>query len=205
MRSTRIVRIAALGVLLGALPSGAARAQDAASGSPVVPPALETYYTQIRFGSSRGDMTADGIGARLLWNAGAVFDATSGLARHLDFGLFGTYTPKRTYFTKLDAATYGFGVTGDARLFTTPYAGHLDPFASLGVGLLATHVSVGVSPAPSSLFSGSRSSFLVAPGVGLRLWLAPFAAVQGDVRDDVTVSEGQRNNLAYGAGIHVAF
>jgi hypothetical protein len=208
MRTARIVRLGALGVMLGALPVAASSAQDSVTGVQTVQlarPTFEPFYTRIRFGSDRGRMNAEGVGVRFMWRGSSLFDPSSPLAGHLDLGLFGSYTPKQTFFTKLDAATYHFGLAADVRPFSAPLAGRVDPFASLGLGVLSTRVTGGLSPAPSPLFRDSGSAVTLAPGVGARLLLSRYLGLQGDVRDIVAFDEGARHNPAYSAGVSLRF
>jgi hypothetical protein len=208
MRTTRIVRLGALGVMLGALPAATTSAQEPVTGVQTVQlarPAFEPFYTRIRFDSDRGRMNAEGVGARFMWRGSSLFEPTSPLAGHLDLGVFGSYTPKRTFFSKLDAATYHVGLAADVRPFSAPLAGRVDPFASLGLGVLSTRVSRGLSPAPSPLFRDSGSAITLAPGVGARLLLSSYLGVQGDVRDVVAFNEGARHNPAFSAGVSLRF
>src|SRR5690349_864680 len=131
MRTTRIVRLGALGVMLGALPTAATSAQAPVTGVQTVQlarPAFEPFYTRIHFDSDRGRMNAEGVGARFMWRGTSLFDPTSPLAGHLDLGVFGSYTPKHTFFSKLDATTYHVGLAADVRPFSAPLAGRFEPF-----------------------------------------------------------------------------
>jgi hypothetical protein len=208
MRTARIVRLGALGVMLGALPTATTSAQQPVTGVQTVQlarPTFEPFYTRIRFASDRGRMNAEGIGARFMWRGSSLFDPSSPLAGHLDLGVFGSYTPKHTFLAKLDAATYHFGLEADVRPFSTPLAGRVDPFASLGLGVLSTHVTSGLAQAPSPLFRGSGSAITLAPGVGARLMLSSYLGLQGDVRDVVAFDEGARHNPALSAGVSLRF
>ena len=72
MRTARIVRLGALGVMLGALPAATTSAQEPVTGVQTVQlarPAFEPFYTRIRFDSDRGRMNAEGVGTRL-WTCG---------------------------------------------------------------------------------------------------------------------------------------
>lgn len=208
MRTARIVRLGALGVMLGALPTAPLGGQEPVLGVQTVQvarPAFEPFYTRIRFHSDRGRMDAQGIGARFMWRGSSLFEPTSVLAGHLDLGVFGSYTPKQTFAARLDAATYHVGLTGDVRPFSAPLAGRVEPFASLGLGVLATKVTAAVQPAPSPLFRDSGSALTLAPGVGTRLLLSSALGIQGDVRDVVTFHEGARHNPALSAGVSLRF
>jgi hypothetical protein len=208
MRTARIVRLGALGVMLGALPAAPLGAQAPVTGVQTVQvarPNFEPFYTRIRFGSDRGRMTAEGFGARFMWRGASLFDPSSPLAGHLDLGVFGSYTPKQTFLAKLDAATYHVGLTADVRPFAAPLAGRVDPFASLGLGVLSTRVTSGLAQAPSPLFRDSGSAITLAPGVGARLLLSSSLGLQGDVRDVVAFDEGARHNPALSAGVSLRF
>lgn len=203
MQTRRIVLTGALGVMLGALPAAPAAGQTALD-APGARPTLEAFYTRVAFDGTRGALPAEGVGGRLMWNV-AGLGASLPLARQTDVGFYATHTPERTYFSRLDAATYGYGVAADVRMLASPLAGRVDPFASLGAGMLFTHVTRGVAPAPSPLFADSRTSFTLTPGVGARILLGRAVALQGSVNDLMTFRGGNAHHTQYAAGVRFGF
>ncbi|AHG89292.1 hypothetical protein J421_1755 [Gemmatirosa kalamazoonensis] len=204
MRNTRIVRLAALGVMLGAVPVSRLAGQDDSSDAAFVRPSVDALYTRIHFAGDDGRMDAPGVGARVMWRGPTLFDAASRVS-HVDLGLFASYTPKRALARNLDATTYHLGLAADVRPFATPLGARLDPFASLGLGVLSTHVANAQFRAPSPLFRDSQSAFTLSPGVGARLAILPALGFQADVRDIVTFIDGTRHNPSWSAGMRVNF
>jgi hypothetical protein len=112
-------------------------------------------------------------------------------------------------------------VAADLAPFGAPLAGRVDPFVSLGAGALRTSTRArALLPAPtarpevpvaaraSDAPRGPRTStsVLLAPAVGARLWLRPDLAVQGDLRQLVTVGGGGRRfHPAFGTGVRLSF
>ena len=204
MRNSRILLVGALGVLLGGLTPATARAQLMPTW-PGVRPALEGFYTQLRFDGAR-DVRVDGLGAKLMWNPALTADPSSDswLARHTAVGLFGVYTPERD----LGFSTVHGGVVADVRPFAGMIGGRVEPFVSLGAGALRTNVER-LAPirrdAPSPLLARSVTTATLVPGVGARVMLTPGIALQGDLRDVMTFRGDTRHNTAFGVGLRVAF
>jgi len=202
MLSRRMILVGALGVMLGALPSQRLTAQSPEPRwSPR--PAVEGFYTQLRFASDGPSLNANGIGARLMWTPAAAA-TTSGLPR-ANVGLYATFTPEQRFAQDLRFSSIGVGAVTDVRPFTASLGGRVDPFLSLGTGLLRTNVARGITPAPSPLLDRSRSVLSVVPGAGARVRLTPSLALQGDVRSVVTFRDEVRNNIALGAGLRFTF
>ena len=203
MLNRRTALVAALGVLLGALPA-TARAQEG-SGWFAGRPSIETSYTQLRLDSDGPAMNAGSFGGRLMWSPTPLVGAAPSLAGRTALGLYGMYAPERTFGPVLKFSTFGFGAVADVRPLSAPLGGRVDPFLSLGTGLLHTAVDVSVAPSPSPLVAGSRTAFTLTPGLGMRVLLTPGLALQGDVRDLVTFRGDTRHNLGFGAGLRLGF
>ncbi|HEY0971671.1 MAG TPA: hypothetical protein VGE02_11945 [Gemmatimonadales bacterium] len=205
MLKTRMRLIAALGVMLGATPVAAAGELSAqatplpGSGGPV--PAVETFYTQLRLDGDHQAMRADGVGVRLMWRPAVADGALRTLADRSELGFFATYTPDRAFDPGVSFSTASLGVAMDVRPFEHPLGGRVEPFVSLGTGVLYTDVSRAVHPSPSPLLERSRTALTVTPGLGARLYLTPDLAIQGDLRDMVTFTGDTRHNVAFGAGL----
>jgi hypothetical protein len=223
MRSKGMRFVAALGVLLGASLPAAAGAQAAPRwddrGTAASGPALEGFYTRVDFGggvAGRG-VRADGFGGRVMWPLAGVGDAAPWLARRTAVGLLGAYTrePARTF-------TAGqLGLAADLTPVAEPIAGRVEPFLSLGAGVLRTTARtgglavrpalrpevVGVGPTPRAATAADRSatSFMVVPSAGVRVWVRPGVAVQGDLRDVVTVrGDAREHHRAFATGLRLA-
>jgi hypothetical protein len=192
----------ALGVMLGALPTQALHSQMISGVNSR--PALEGFYTQIRFDANGTALHADGIGAKLMWSPSAFDTTESSFFGRTSLGLYGMYTPAQSFTPGLRFSSVGVGAVAELRPFVSPLASRIDPFVSVGAGVLHTSVDRTVSPAPSPLLDRSRSVFTVAPGVGARVMLTPSAAVQGEVRDLMTFRGDTRHNVAFGAGLRLS-
>lgn len=202
-RNRRMLLGGALGVMLGVLPAGDLGAQVATERWTGARPAVEGFYTQLRLDGEQGALRADGIGARLMWRPTVGDGALRTLADRSELGVFATYTPSRAFDPGVRFSTLGLGVSMDVRPFEYPLAGRVEPFVSVGTGVLYTDVSRAVNPAPSPLVDGSRTAFTLAPGVGARVYLTPGLALQGDVRDMVTFRGDTRHNVAFGVGLRL--
>ena len=208
MRSVRMLPVAALGVMLGALSPRPAGAQLEPRPLPWTGtrPALELGYTQLRFDVARGTpLRAEGVGGRLMWNLAGVTGREGGLAARTGVGLFATFAPQQRFGGPARVSTTTAGAAADVRPLAAPLFGRVDPFLSLGAGALRTSRSAGLSPSPSPLMGDARTSFTLTPGVGTTLQLGRQLALQGEVRDFVTFRDAARHNVALGAGLRLAF
>jgi hypothetical protein len=220
----RTVLGGALGVLLGALPLTGAGAQvpipdlrfqpPAAAATIPRPTAIESHYTRIRFGGAAGRRTVDGVGLRLVFGARPLDDEVgdaagtttrAGLARRTELALFATHAreSRRPHDERL--ATTSLGVAADLRPLARPVASRIDPFVSLGVGLLRTRDAELAPPMtlrwPPARVERTRSSAALLPGVGTRLLVTPRVALQAEARD--LFSRG-RHNVAFGTGLRLS-
>jgi hypothetical protein len=203
-----MVLLGALGVMLGALPVHGLIGQTMTR--PTSRPLVEGSYTQIRFDGNGTTLDAHGISATLMWNASPL--ATSPLAAgpsnlvgRTSVGLYGTFTPTQDVSPTVRFSSVGLGALTDVRPFETPLAAVIDPFLSVGAGLLHTNVDRVVGAAPSPLLDGSQTAFTLTPGIGARVLVTPNVALQGDVRDVMTFVGDTRHNVAFGAGLRLAF
>lgn len=225
MRSIRMLLVGALGVLLGvSIPHPV--------GGQVMPrwagplPAVEGFYTRIGLGTGGRTARVDGVGGRLMWAlvppAEAATSDASWLARHTAVGLFGAYTPPQS----LGVSTTQVGLAVDLTPYSAPLAGRVEPFVSLGAGVMRTTAVPGALPirrapraigvTPAGVVPVARAlapaggvdnaAFLVVPSVGARVQLRPGVALQADVRNALTFAGGAtRRHPAVGTGLRLTF
>ena len=202
MQTRRILRAAALGVMLGALPASEAAAQSAPDqglGS------LQTLYTQLRFDGDGDAARTRGVSARLMWRpVDAPADASS-LAARTSVGFYGAVMPKRDFTDRARFAILELGGMAQVRPLASPLAERVDPFLALGAGVLHTDLTLPVRDATSPLLASSGVSFTLSPSVGASVRVMPHLALQGELRDVVTFRGGTRHNLALGAGLGFTF
>jgi hypothetical protein len=232
MCSRRTLLVGALGVMLGAVPAGPAAGQSAAR--PLAwaasRPALEAAYTRLRVDAAGQSVPVDGLGVRLMWNLAPELARGAGLRPRTDLGLYGAFAPGRSAAAGAAVSTLAAGVAADVRPLAEPLAarwvGRVDPFVSLGAGVLSTRGStLAQAAAPRTLVlsdgrrvtqfaaaagvtplrASSRTAFTLTPGAGVRVPVSPTVAVQADARDFVTFRDGTRHNWALGLGVRVGF
>jgi hypothetical protein len=163
-------------------------------------PAVEGFYTQVRFDGYGGPVSADGVGAKLTWAATHDPEDVGTWRDRLALGVLATYTPQQD----LGFSTAQLSGVADLRPLAQPI-GRIDPFVSLGAGTLRTNVAIGHggTSARTPLAVRSNTAFVLTPGVGARLFATPTFAVQGDVRDLVVFRDGARHNPAFTLGVRV--
>ena len=203
MLNRRSILVGTLGVMLGALPLQTAHGQTGSWWNHR--PAVEGQYTQIRFDGDNSTLSADGVGGKLMWSPAPLAASPSSLVGRTSAGLYGTYTPAQAVTSSTRFSSLSVGAVTEMRPLEAPVLGRVEPFVSVGAGLLRTNVERGVSPAPSPLLDRSRSAFTLTPGVGTRVRLTPGLALQGEVRDLVTFRTDTRHNVAFGAGLRLTF
>ena len=196
MLATRMLRLGALGVLLGASTASDLRGQVAVR---LIrgPTSVDSYYSQLQLAGSAGALRTDGLGVRVMWNRDLY-----GRSARTELGVYGAYTPERPFGHRLRFSTLAVGVAGDARLLAEPI-GRIDPFVSLGAGVLRTNVAQLYGPAPTPLVDGSRSAFTLTPGVGARLVLSRRLAAGGELRQMIAFDHAARQNRVASVGARV--
>lgn len=202
MQTRRILRAAALGVMLGAVPASDAAAQDPTDRGTA---AFEALYTQIRYDGNGDAVSAPGVSARLMWRPGDSPADPSSLVARTSVGFYGTITPKRDLTDRTRFASFELGGMAQVRPLASSLGGRVDPFVALGAGVLHTDLTLPVRDATSPLLESSGVSFALTPGVGASVRVMPHLALQGEVRDVVTFRGDTRHNLALGAGLRFAF
>lgn len=214
----RTVLGGALGVMLGAIASPGLQAQvpvpdlraqvpRASTGIPW-PTAIESQFARMRVDGVGRERTADGFSVRLVYGARGADDADeerSWLARRTELAVFlaRAREPRREGDGRWTTA----GIAADLRPLERPIGGRLEPFASLGVGLLRETEAAWVMPTslrfPPAREARTRSGAALLPGAGLRLRLTPRLALQAEARDLVALREEVRHNLLFGTGLRV--
>jgi hypothetical protein len=209
MLTRRTVYLAALGVTLGAslVTPAAAQSSTSTAGRRALP-TLETEYTRIRFDAGGRKLSANGIGARLMWQPFATTDGPSSPLERTAVGVFATYTPEHTFSSDVAFHSIGAGAALDVRPLAAPIASRLDPYVTLGLGALHTGVRHASIPLAPPLFRRSTTAFTTMYGVGAQALLTSRLGLQGDVRDLVTFGSDamratvdSRHNLAFSAGL----
>ena len=199
MSTRRILLGAALDVMLGAIPASTVEAQSDPAG------AFETIYTHLRFDGDGRTVSTGGITGRLMWTPGEFAGAGQSLLGRTQVGFYGTIAPRRDLEARARFATFELGGAAHVRPFSAPFAGRVDPFVTLGAGVLHTDISGPVSRAVTPLLASPGVSFSVTPGVGAAVRVISNVALQGELRDVVTFRGDTRHNLALGAGLRMTF
>jgi hypothetical protein len=194
MRTIR--RLAAAATFLGA---SAAAAQDTPTGVQPYRFTVEGYLANywLDRGGDRDRASVGGYGARVMFNRSTPAD----VARTLFFsrasvGAYATFTTEQD-----DVSTQNLGVQLDVPLFPTAIAsGRLDPFLSLGAGVLRSKVEQTTGD------SRTTTDFTIIPAAGTRIPFFSGIGFRGDLRAPIVFSDGntQLNFLAEG-GFYVSF
>ena len=226
LRTRSMFPIAALGVIVGAVPSGSLMSQPALDRAGERR-AAESFITAIRLPAD-GNGGAAGIGFRLLWNAANLVQSAPNSAGRAEVGIYGTYIPTQS-LSAADAFTaYRLGVIGDMRLVETPLAGMVEPVLSLGAGVWHS-TAAGIPTARSSPGSGfwaptmsmtpwipgrtrtdpllrhSVTALELSPGAGVRVPVGPAAGMLFAVHDAMTFGGPKRQSLASDLGLRFRF
>lgn len=203
LRTRSMFPIAALGVILGAVPSGSLMSQASLDGAGQRR-AAESFLSALSVPTDGSRAGATGIGVRLLWDAANLVQFEPSFAGRAEVGLYGSYIPIQN-LSGADAFTaYRLGVIGDMRVVETPLAGMIDPVLSLGMGVWHSSAT-GMRAARSPLLSAPVTAFELAPGAGLRFPFGPSAAMLFDVHDAMIVGNATRQSLALDVGLRFGF
>ena len=222
MRDTRrTVLGGALGVMLGALPVAGAGAQlpipdvryqqpPAIAATLPRPTAVESHFTRIRMDGGSGRRTADGVGVRLVFGHRLLEDDSEPrtLVHRTELALFATHArePRAPHDARLTTTTAG--IAADLRPLAEPIAGRLEPFVSLGAGVLRTSDSELAPPFtlrwPPQRIERTHASAALLPGIGARLLVTPRIAVQAEAHDLWSLGPRTHHDIAMGTGLRVA-
>lgn len=194
----------ALGVVLAAAaaPFAAAQAQDAPDPYNPARFTVEPYLSQ---SWTKNDVTdeydgAGGFGVRALFGHS---DPAKALSTFFDRSLFGAYLTYANNIGDADASQLHYGVEADFPLFAaprTPNTGfRIDPFVSIGAGILHSSVDLGNGTNLTS------NDFTLTPAIGTFLPITGEIKFRGDLRDAIAFGDNTTNNFIAEGGISIGF
>ena len=137
-----------------------------------------------------------GYGARVMFNRSTPADVARTFFNRSSVGVYATFTAEQDR-----VSTQNLGVQLDVPLFPTAIAaGRLDPFVSLGAGVLRSKAEQTTGE------DRTTTDFTIIPAAGTRIPFFSGMGFRGDLRLPVVFSDGntQLNFLAEG-GIYVSF
>lgn len=176
MRTTQLAATAAAAMLLALTPVlQTAGAQALGPERQFL--AIEPIYSHLQrdIGSGVDKQSLNGYGARLWINLAPFSGPSSNVIGHSALALFSVYSPPRD-----GVSVVHYGAELDVHTTNVPYGLVLDPFISLGGGVLRTRTTaantVGALP-------GTVNKFAFTPGVGLRIPLLNRVQARTDFRD----------------------
>ena len=195
MRNARHFVLAA-GLVLGAAPLATAAAQDTPAGTRpyrfTVSGHLANYWLDRGEGGDRASV--GGYGIRVMFNRSDVAETARGFFGRASAGAFATFTSEQD-----GVSTQNIGGQVDVDLLPAPIArGFLDPFVSLGLGVLRSSYE--------DERIESTTDFAITPAAGTRIPFFGGVGFRGDLRAPIVFSDGntQLNFLAEG-GIYISF
>lgn len=186
-------------VLFNALPiAGTVHAQELGPQRQFI--AIEPMYAYLgrELGSTATGGTQrlamSGYGARLWINLAPFSGPSRNLIGKTGLGLFSTYFPTRD-----GVSVVHYGADLDIHVTNNPYREVLDPFFSLGGGVIRTKI---VSANTVGLAPDKVNKFALTPGVGMRVFLGNRIQLRGDLRDALIFSDaaGMAPLVALGGG-----
>ena len=178
-----------------ALATGAASplaAQDA--GTPASRFSLEGYLANYWFdrGGSADRASVGGYGVRLMFNRSTPARVARSFFDRASAGVFATLTTKQD-----GVSTQNLGGQIDVALFPSPVGGgYLDPFISLGAGILRSDADN----------VGASTDFAITPAAGTRIPFFSGIGFRGDLRTPIVFSDGDtRAHFLVEGGIYISF
>jgi hypothetical protein len=158
---------------------------------------VEGYLANYWFdrGGSADRASVGGYGVRVMFNRSTVAAAARSFFDRASAGAFATFTSRQD-----NVSTQHIGGQVDVALLPTPIArGFIDPFVSLGAGVLRTSTD-----APGS--NGSSTDFAVTPAAGTRIPLFSGIGFRGDLRVPIVFSDGDtRAHFLAEGGLYISF
>ncbi len=145
--------------------------------------AIEPIYSRLGrdLGGAMGRTWANGYGARLWINTAPFVGPGVGLGSKVGIGLFSVYSPPSH-----GISTVHYGAELNVHTTDIPYGGFLDPFITLGGGVLRTRTGTandfGLTPQ-------TVNKFALTPGVGVRIPLLNHVQARADARDVIVFSD----------------
>lgn len=136
-----------------------------------------------------------GYGARVMFNRSTPAGVARTFFNRSSVGAFATFTAKQD-----NVSTQNLGVELDVPLLPTAIAGgRLDPFVSLGAGVLR-------SKAEAAGRSVTSTDFAITPAAGTRIPFFSGIGFRGDLRLPIVFSDGDtRLHFLAEGGIYVSF
>lgn len=133
--------------------------------------AIEPYYarTMLDAGPGVGRVDVNGYGGRLWVNLAPFAGPHRNLISHGALAFFATYTPEKA---GKNAKLWHYGAQHDAFFLHKPIGGLIDPFVSVGAGVIRTS-SAGVV----------ENKFALSPGGGIRIPIPNRLQIRFDARD----------------------
>lgn len=196
---THLLLTGALGAAL--VPAARAAAQD----TPAHRFTLEGYAAAMRFDGAAipgNDNSPGGYGARLMFNHAEPSRALRSFFGRASAGVFATFT---TGQGNLDTRTTHYGVEGEAPLFRAPLYHLLDPFVSLGAGVLRTSSQAQTATGVTTTGRFVTNDFALTPAVGTRIPLFGGIGFRGDLRLPVVFGDKTTINSVAQGGVYVSF
>ncbi|MDQ2889781.1 MAG: porin family protein [Gemmatimonadota bacterium] len=145
--------------------------------------AIEPIYSRLGrdLGEPMGRTWSNGYGARLWINTAPFVGPGVGLGSKVGIGLFSVYSPPSH-----GISTVHYGAELDVHATDVPYGGYLDPFITVGGGVLRTKTGVNND---FSLPPQTVNKFALTPGVGVRIPLLNHLQARADARDVIVFSD----------------
>jgi hypothetical protein len=181
-----------------AFASAPAAAQNTSTGVQAYRFTVEGYLANywLDRGGDLDRASVGGYGARVMFNRSTPADVARTFFNRSSVGAYATLTAKQDNVT-----TQNLGVELDVPLLPTAIAGgRLDPFVSLGAGVLRSKSD------QASGDSRTTTDFTIIPAAGTRIPFFSGIGFRGDLRLPIVFSDGntQLNFLAEG-GVYVSF
>ena len=137
-----------------------------------------------------------GFGARVMFGHSTASNALSTIFNRARAGAFVTYAQGDA-----DVKQYHYGVQGDFPLLAAPGAAGfpLDPFVSLGLGIIHTTIPFGPGTNLTS------NDFALTPAIGTLIPITGEIKFRGDLRDAIVFGDNTTNNFIAEGGISIGF
>ncbi|MGI8766958.1 MAG: hypothetical protein ACR2KM_10705 [Gemmatimonadaceae bacterium] len=169
--------------------------------------AIEPVYSRLSrdFGSGLDKKSLNGYGGRLWINLAPFSGPSSNLIGKTALALFSVYSPPGD-----GVSVVHYGAELDVHATNVPYGLILDPFVSLGGGVLRTRTTTGNAV---GAMPGTVNKFAFTPGVGLRIPLLNHVQGRADFRDALVFGDQDgtsgntrtSNNLEFLASVGLTF
>lgn len=169
--------------------------------------AIEPIYSRLSrdMGSGLGKQSLNGYGGRLWINLAPFSGPSRNVIGSTALALFSVYSPPAN-----GVSVVHYGAELDVHTTDVPYGLILDPFISLGGGVLRTRAT---TKNTAGAVPGTVNKFAFTPGVGLRIPLWNRLQGRADIRDALvfrdqdgrTGNTHTSNNLEFLASVGLTF